>query len=350
MYYRELTEPPVQIIENKKANFGTYKDVCQKLDIKGMFAPYAGVPVPAFISNLRIKSRLNYIFNVEKYIGLTEFFDFKIFGFSNLIIFDKESGKKYNYFNIMGPKRRYIPTNTEKGSCISYKKTRYIKVSWGRNHQHLALRFNVHGDSLRPDIKGHFFSPMTAPAHTDALFVNPSPAASRCSATWLTTMNIQGELTFSNGASISSEGLAAMMINRTYYKLRTFSTLSWGMGTVKDKNIVFQLKNSNMDAAQPDKYNDNILIIDGVETALPSVYMTHPFGINKDWIIQDTESMVDLTFTPISMNNRVRNIIAMRFNHTIIYGTYTGVLLDKDGNKVVLKNFPGIINRNTLRL
>ena len=78
--------------------------------------------------------------------------------------------------------------------------------------------------------------------------------------------------------------------------------------------------------------------------------MTHPFGIKKDWIIQDTESMIDLTFTPVSDNHRILNVIAIRTDYNVIYGNYNGVILTKDGEKLVLKNFPGIINKSTLRI
>ena len=124
----------------------------------------------------------------------------------------------------------------------------------------------------------------------------------------------------------------------------------WAFGNIGQDNVVFQLRQSNLDAADQDRYNENILIINGKETGLPSVVMTHPFGINKDWIIQDTESMVDLTFTPVSINTHARNIIAMRTSYTTIYGTFNGVLLDSEGKKITIKNFPGIINRNLLRL
>ena len=107
---------------------------------------------------------------------------------------------------------------------------------------------------------------------------------------------------------------------------------------------------STLDAADPDKYNNNVLIVDGKETALPSVVMTHPFGISKKWVIQDTESMVDLTFTPSSIHARNLNIIILHKRGKSIYGTFEGVLMDSEGNKITLKNFPGIISGNSIRL
>ena len=110
------------------------------------------------------------------------------------------------------------------------------------------------------------------------------------------------------------------------------------------------MQTTNMDAADSDSYNCNVLVVDGKQTALPSVYMTHPFGIDKNWIIQDTESMVDLTFTPLSVNSRTLNLIALRTNYHTMYGTFEGVLLTADGEKIILKNFPGMLHKGMLRL
>ena len=84
MYSREFKEPPVQIVQNGKANFGTFLGISSKFGIKGMRAPYAGVPLPTVISKLRIKSRLNYIFSIDKYIGISEFYDFRIFSLAEV--------------------------------------------------------------------------------------------------------------------------------------------------------------------------------------------------------------------------------------------------------------------------
>ena len=91
-------------------------------------------------------------------------------------------------------------------------------------------------------------------------------------------------------------------------------------------------------------------MVDGNATALPPVYMTHPFGISKEWVIQDTENMVDLTFTPASLNTRTVNIIALRTTYTNMFGHFDGVLLTKDGEKITLKHFPGILQKGMLRL
>ena len=68
MYSRNLSNPPEKIIHKKKAEFGSYNGVSPRIDIRGMKAPYAGVPVPSFLSGLRIKSKLNFAFSIENLI------------------------------------------------------------------------------------------------------------------------------------------------------------------------------------------------------------------------------------------------------------------------------------------
>lgn len=350
MYSRQFSEPPEHLVENGKAHFGSFDGVSPKTDIRGMRAPYAGVPVPSIISNLRIKSRLDFAFSLEDYIGLSQFYDFKVIGLGEIIFWNKSTGKKYVYHTIMPSRRRFVPVLTTRGICACYRKSRFIKISWGRQHQHHALAFKVKGDSARPNAEGYMYSPMQDDMHSDALFVCPSPASSRCSATWFSSINLSGHVAVNDEKKDDCNGLGMMILNRAYYKFHSKSSSVYGIGNVKNKKIVFYLKTSNMDAADSDTYNCNVLIVDGKQTALPSVYMTHPFGIDKNWIIQDTESMVDLTFTPLSVNSRTLNLIALRTNYHTMYGTFEGVLLTADGEKIILKNFPGMLHKGMLRL
>ena len=350
MYSRHFCVPPEKLVQNGKAQFGSFEGVSPKTDIRGMKAPYAGIPLPSIISNLRIKSRLEYAFNLKDFIGLSQFYDFKVIGLGEIIFWNKETGKKYVYHTIMSPRRRFVPVLTSRGICACYRKSRFIKISWGRQHKHHALTFKVRGDSARPDAEGYVYSSVQDDMHTDSLFVCPSPASSRCSATWFSSMKVSGHVAINGEPVQDTEGLGMMILNRAYYKFHSKASTAYGIGTIKNKNIIFYIYTSNMDAADSDSYNCNVLVVNGKETALPPVYMTHPFGLDKNWIIQDTESMVDLTFTPLSVNSRTLNLIALRTNYYTMYGTFEGVLKTCDGEKIILKNFPGLLHKGMLRL
>lgn len=356
MYSRNLSNPPERIVSNGKAEFGSYNGVSPHIDIRGMKAPYAGIPVPSFLSSLRIKSRLNYAFSIENFIGLASFIDFKAIGLGEITLWNKETGKKFIYHTIMTPRRRFVPITTTRGICACYRKSRFLKISWGRKHSHHALTFKVKGDDVRPHAEGYVFSPIQDDMHCDLMFVNPSPTSSRCSATWISTMKVQGQISITSSKNNSLDysddscGLGIMVLNRAYYKMHSKQIFTYGIGTVNEKNIIFNLSNSNLDAADSDSYNSNVLVVDGDSTTLPPVYITHPFGISKQWIIQDTENMVDLTFTPVSVNSRTLNIIALRTTYDTIFGHFEGVLLTKNGEKITLKKLPGLLQRGMLRL
>ena len=360
MYSRKVSDCPEKIISQGKANFGTFSGVSKKLSISGMRAPYAGIPLPSFISRLRIKSKLDFVFSLERIIGFTRFFDLKVFGLGEIILWDKESGKRYSYHTFMPTRKRFVPRTTNRGICASYRKSRFIKISWGREHQHHALSFKVLGDSIRPNIEGFCYSPMEDSMHKDMMFVTPSPTTSRCVASWFSSMSLNGNISVktcnkknnSDESVISddSDGLGMMILKRAYYKFTTRVNNIYGCGKIKDKNIVFNIQTSNLDAADNDSYNSNVLVVNGEETVLPPVYITHPFGIEKKWIIQDTESMIDLTFNPISVNTRTLNLLVIRERYSVIYGTFEGVLLSKNGEKFILKSLPGILHTDNLRL
>lgn len=350
MYNRKTARVPNSIVCKGKANFGTFDNITKEIDIKGMKAPYGGIPLPSLISRLRIKSRLNYIFSTNQYIGYSEFFDFKLLGIARFILWNKENQKKCSYFSFMPMRRRFIPHKTSKASCTNFRKSKFMRVFWGSEHEHFALKFNFLGDNVRPSCKGTFFSSKDNQFHTDTLFVSPAPVSSRVSASWLSSMQIQGNITINNQNFQETSGLALMLLNRVYFKLHTKTTFLWALGQLNNQNLVLQLKISNMDAADSYNYNENILIVDDEKTLLPPVYVTHSFGIQKDWVIQDTESMVDLTFSPISLEKNTRNLIVIRTMYTSIFGKFNGVLVNNKGQKFVLRNFYGIINQNLIRL
>ena len=93
-----------------------------------------------------------------------------------------------------------------------------------------------------------------------------------------------------------------------------------------------------------------MMLYDGRRTPLPPVKITRPFGIMGKWIIQDTESMVDLVFLPVSKNYKRVNAAVFRTEYSTVYGHFEGTLLTADGEELKLKSFPGIAKKYNLRI
>ena len=98
MYTRDMQLPPPQLVKNGKAVFGTFVGASETFSIRGVKAPFCGVYFPRFITNFRIKSRLSYVFATEHFVGTIDFFDAKLFGSVEFVLWDKQSCKKFIVF------------------------------------------------------------------------------------------------------------------------------------------------------------------------------------------------------------------------------------------------------------
>ncbi|MCR5289026.1 MAG: DUF2804 domain-containing protein [Treponema sp.] len=356
MYTRDLTEPPFKPIKKGKPAFGNYKGAPQFLDIKGIEAPFINIPLPSVIARFAIRSHLSFIFSIQNYIGSVEFFDSKLFGYAEVVIWNMKTNTKLAYHVYTGPRRRLIPIKLTNAICASFRKTRYIRIGWDKRYNRISLLFNVKGDSIRPNANGALIGKFNAPDTAEMTIIAPSPTMRRCSATWTTVFSIHGAITLEGTQNTDpkhmtdDDGLAVLSMYRNYYKLHNKTTQITGLGIIDSKKIEFRIVTSTLDAADTSKYNTNALFVDGEITTLPQIYITHPFGITKKWVIQDTDSMVDLEFTPLSDNARMMNAIIISTSYHMIYGTFNGILLTNAGEKITLKNFPGIIKETLLRL
>ncbi|MBQ9282850.1 MAG: DUF2804 family protein [Treponema sp.] len=356
MYTREIKTPPEKIIHNGKIEFGTFKGLLKRLDIRGVRTPFAGFPFPTFITNFRIQSSLMFMFNIGSYIGTVDFFDHKVFGFADVVFWNKETGRRFAYRSFMGPRRRFIPHNMEIGFCASFNKKRYIRVGWDHHRDRLSMIFNLKGDSSRPSAQAAFVSHYSSPSMCEMASVLPFPSKRRCSATYIATPQIHGTISLDKtkrSEEVSQEdldGSALLSINRAYYNLSSVSEFVAATGELDGKKFTFQIFTTQENAVDSDNINSNILCVNGECTPLPPVTITHPFGLSKKWVIQDFENMVDLTFTPTSDNRRDVSFLVMKSQLRTFFGTFEGVIKTKDGEDIILHNFEGIAKNQLLKL
>ena len=352
MYCRKVSAPPKKLIKNGRPLFGTYIGVPSHLDIKGVKTPFGVIPLPPILTNIAIRSQLILDFTAGDFIGQVALFDSKIFGYVEVIYWNKKTNIKYAYRTFTGPRKRLIPNNLTKGIAVSFKKSRYLRISWDRAKNRFSILFNLKGDVLRPTTKARFSGITEKP--NDYISVMPAPTSRRCSATWLCNFPIHGSISTIKGSESNymepTDGSAILSINRSYYKLHAkFNSLT-ATGNVDGHKIIFWLATSSFDANDTNACNSNALFVDNEITPLPQVFVTHAFGVNKTWNIQDTENMVDLTFTPVSDNLRKMNTLVFRTVYHTIFGTFDGTLLDKNGESIPVRGLHGIVQSTMLRL
>lgn len=356
MYFRKMMEPPEKLIVNGSPIFGTFEGPISKLDIRGIKHPYGGMPLPKTISNFRIKSSLTFMFNIGTHIGNITFFDAKIFGFAEVVFWDKLTGRKYSYKTIMGPRRRFIPHNLEQGFCASFNKKRYIRISWDHARDRISMIFNMAGDSARPSVQAAFTGRFSDSRMCEVTQNTPIFSKRRCSASYFATPQIHGSLTIDKTKITDAqtytdvEGQGLFFINRSYYAFITEIQFVTGAGIIDGKQVSFIIANTPEEAPDAELVNRNILVVDGICTPLSPVRITHPLGVTNKWIIQDTENMIDLTFEPKSNHFRDMSFLVLHTQMHTIYGNFEGVLKTKDEDTIRLSNFSGVSRNQLLRL
>jgi hypothetical protein len=355
MYSRTVAETPTELIQDGRPVFGTFASAPPNLDIRGVIQPFAAPPLPVFFSNLQIRSNMSFMFNTGRIIGAVDFFSINLFGFAEAVLWDIETRRKYAYRCVVGPRRGFIPYNLYNGRSSTHRGGRSMKISWNRKENHLSFSARIAGDSVRPGISVMLRAQLDSPVFSEAAVVTPAPVMRRCRAVYRLTAPVQGVIAIMprrrDTVTIPvSDGSALFDMHRAYYNSRAKNEYAYGFGKTGERHVAFSLAASTADAVRPNEYNENFLFYGGKMTALPPVKITYSLGIREDWVIQDTESMVDLVFTPRSVHSRANNLFVLTARYHVIYGAFNGVLLTKTGEKVVLKDFPGIAKKHLIRL
>jgi hypothetical protein len=66
-----------------------------------------------------------------------------------------------------------------------------------------------------------------------------------------------------------------------------------------------------------------------------------PNGTENNWVIQDVEGMVDLTFTPKEQNKSGMKFVVTNAEFDIPLGHYNGMLVNSEGEQIQVKNLFG---------
>ena len=355
LYVRNAEKCPEKLVKNGKCVFGGYDGHPERLDIRGVSRVYLDLPIPKFLTNLRINSRLTFIFSLGDYIGSIDFFDAKIFGLVQAVFWNTTTKQRFSYRSVMGPRKRLVPHSLIKASTSSYKKSRYIRISWDRTMTKLSAMFNLKGYSVMPSVEAALKAVLPEQTDEELTLVLPAPTLRRVSARYYTLLPVHGAINLIESDRTKklmddADGLAFLDINRTYMKFLNSTEFLTGIGFAGGKRISFRIEAGSQDAVDPDRYNGNVLFYDGKKTLLPPVVITHTYGIMKTWNIQDTENMIDLTFTPISDNRSFVNTIVFSMDYHTIYGTFSGTLMTGEGEKINISAVAGLTKTNMIRL
>ena len=350
MYTRELSPAPDYPVLNGKPQFGSFIGPFGHFDIRGMKRPFGDLPLPVFITNIRIMERMRFLFSDDETIGEISIFNAGYFSFMETTLWNRTTKYKTAYRRILPPRlmrgsRNFLSSVT---ACRTQK--RYVKINTRLQKKMIYADFDFVGSDSRPSTEAHLEMNLDRLGAADLSSLIPYGVKRRCQASYQVTGPVQGWIsTGDKDHTISEEfGIGFLDVRKAYFSLRTKTSSLVGFARIDGNLISFQLGNSV--SGDDYRYNDNILFYNGIKHPLPPVRITRPYGVSGAWVIQDTESMVDLIFTPISVSSRSLSLFVVRTSYQTVYGTFDGTLLTGEGEPLVLKAFPGIGKKILLRI
>ena len=350
MYTREIKPAPEYPVVNGNPEFGSFSGSFGHFDIRGMKRPFGNLPVPVVFTNRRIMETMRFLFCDENNIGEIELFESACFSFMETTLWNRKTRQRIAYRRLIAPGVLNMPRNFSNSVTACRTRSRYVRIHSRLQKKLIHADFDFIGSDSRPPCEGRLEMNLSSSGFADLSSVIPYGVKRRCQASYQLTSALHGWIStgYDDHQIQEASGVGFFDIRKAYFSLRTSLSKMVGMGRLDGKIVSFQLGNSV--SHDDSRYNDNVLFVDGKVYPLPPVKITRPYGIAGNWIIQDTESMIDLVFTPLSDSGRRLSAFIVRTDYHTVYGLYSGVLLTGTGEKLVLRGYPGIGKKVLLRI
>jgi len=130
------------------------------------------------------------------------------------------------------------------------------------------------------------------------------------------------------------------------YRMRYDWVTGFGLDQ-KKRRVGFNLTDNQVrDQA---KYNENCLWINNRVWPLPPIRVTRPQGAAGEWVVQDTEGLVDLVFVPEAKNDLRFNFGLVESDYHGPFGSFRGVVKNGEGEKIQAELLYGAGEQKFLR-
>jgi hypothetical protein len=331
--------------EFELGRFGTPFPRANMLDVE---RPYH-YPIPRFVKAWRLKEWQSYQFGDENWFFFAALFNAKLLSVAIFQAYERATKRRFGFQRIL-PGSLFPFGERLSGSKVAYRGPRtylelaaeleqgYAQVSIVRNNLDPSRRFS-----------GRFrfsFAPKLAAPNTVCLPLGMN----RALYSMRTLMPLEGEFHVRD-ETFKFAGPSAMGIMEDHkgfypWRMRYDWVTGFGLDT-KGKRVGFNLTDSQVrDQA---RYNENCFWIGNKVWPLPPVKVTRPQGHSGEWIIQDTEGMVDLVFVPEAPNDVRLNLWLIECDYHGPFGSFRGVVKNGAGVKIQADRLYGMGEQQYLR-
>lgn len=349
MSERGFSDPPPSIVENGAWVLGRFSAAPGRINLLDVQFPYY-FALPRFIKNWRLKEWAAFQFGNKRYFMFAALYNAKVFGQVLFLGWDRESKRRFGFKRMFpGPLSR--PTDTFDKSHVSWKGYG-VSMSYAVDLETGIIGFDMeHPSRKKANRLAASFHFSINPKQTASQSVCLPFTLNRAMYSTKTLMPMSGSLDL-HGETIEFKAADCMGIMDDHkglypYHMRYDWLTAFGLDA-KDRRVGFNLTDNQV--RDQESYNENCLWINGRIYALPPIRITRPKGIDGDWIVQDTEGMVDLIFKP-ELHQRMKiNMGIVRSDYDGPFGTFKGFIKSPDGERIYADLLYGMGEKKILQI
>ena len=349
MYTRKIRTPRASPVENGIPLTGTWNKAFTHVDLSDIRRPYL-LPLPRWLKYARVKEWESIaVQNINFYL-VAVLGNFKIFQTIQIFLHDKEKELNYHY------KKFYLGNNwrlpkTLYNSSVEYRSSRFFfRIHPWLMADTIKLDIDIKKTNHLPALTVQLAFCMNSHDVTP-MAVSLSFSKQRNMYAYKALTRVRGDIVLGEKHSNlkKSNCIGLFCDYKGFYPYRMKGVFCSGMGfDGKGRHFGFHMAENQ--TKETKKVNENAFWLEGSVTPLPSIKITMPNGPESDWIIQDVEGMVDLTFTPKVTNWYGINFLIISGDLFAPMGYYNGMLVSSGGEKIKVHNLWGTGEKLYLRV
>jgi hypothetical protein len=362
VYTREFAQPRSILIQEGKPVAGTWKEAFRSVNFMDVRHPYRHHLPRGFI-HYRLKEWQSFQVQDSRYFFKSIVLNAKLFSILQMLFYDRESKEKIKLRRVVPSTFLRLPRNLYN----SYIDSRAGGFSF-RIHEWLDA-LNIRFD-LNIQHEKRLENKRSLTAHIKYVFNKVTPQAvsllfseRRSYYSFKACTEVRGDLVssldgYSGNNYIALEPKKSAGLFSDYKGFFPYRTAGFWVSAAFvnrwGQRIGFSIADlsgrADNQTRESNKNNENALWVNGELTLLPPVRITQPQGIEKMWVIQDIEGMVDLNFKPVEYFRDDFNVLAARVEYSSPLGTFNGELVTNKGKKIAIHEVFGQAEHFYLRV
>jgi len=349
MYTREILSPRASPIEEGNPVIGTWNRAFEKVDLQEIKKPYK-FPLPRWAKDWRIKEWQCFSAYNENFLLEAIFCNVKLYRIAQVMLYDISNGQKLLFRKIRPGTGWRLPVSLANSSVDSRSSQFFFRIHNWLDADTVKLDINIGAKRKRPPLTIHLSYRVNS-QNVTPMATSLSLSERRIMYTYKMLAPVSGDIVIDGKrVHLKRENTSGIFLDcKGFFPYRMNTTICSAAG-FNEENGRFGFHIAENQAKETNKNNENALWVNGKLTPLPPVLITMPNGKDNDWVIQDVEGMVDLTFTPKEANKSGAKLMITNIDFNAPLGYYNGVLVNSDGEKIQIKNLFGLGEKLYLRV